>query len=112
MLSQVNGYDVKNVPQHVFFNMLRATDRLAKIQIMKIPVAKVGCFSYLADKRPSQVAACCLVKSHLGYIFSSFPYTVFRTVVSLNFTIFCLLINSLSSKPKVLTLLIDYYSFL
>ncbi|KAL9971400.1 hypothetical protein ACROYT_G023920 [Oculina patagonica] len=37
---KVNGCDVTNVPQHVFFNMLRATDRLAKIQVMKIPVKK------------------------------------------------------------------------
>ena len=39
---QVNGSDVSNVPQYVFFNMLRATDRVAKIQIRKIPMPKVG----------------------------------------------------------------------
>ncbi|KAJ7393586.1 hypothetical protein OS493_006571 [Desmophyllum pertusum] len=37
---KVNGFDVTNVPQHVFFNFLRAADKVAKIQIMKIPVAK------------------------------------------------------------------------
>jgi len=37
---KVNSCDVTNVPQHVFFNMLRATDRVAKIQIRKIPVLK------------------------------------------------------------------------
>lgn len=37
---KVNGYDVTNVPQHVFFNLLRAADKVAKIQIMKIPVSK------------------------------------------------------------------------
>ncbi len=47
MFPQVNGCDVTNVPQHVFFNMLRATDRLAKIQVMKIPVKKVGCISHI-----------------------------------------------------------------
>ena len=46
---QVNGCDVTNVPQHVFFNMLRSTDRVAMIQVMKIPVAKVGCISSLVD---------------------------------------------------------------
>ena len=39
---QVNGSDVSNVPQYIFFNMLRAADRFAKIQIRKIPVPKVG----------------------------------------------------------------------
>lgn len=37
---KVNGSDVSNVPQHVFFNMFRAADRVAKIQIRKIPVPK------------------------------------------------------------------------
>jgi len=37
---KVNGVDVTNVPQHVFFNLLRAADKAAKIQIMKIPVSK------------------------------------------------------------------------
>ena len=40
---QVNGVDVTNVPQHVFFNLLRAADKVAKIQILKIPVSKVCC---------------------------------------------------------------------
>ena len=44
---QVNGVDVTNVPQHVFFNLLRAADKAAKIQIMKIPVSKVCCAPYL-----------------------------------------------------------------
>lgn len=37
----MNGVDVTNVPQHVFFNLLRASDKVAKIQILKIPVSKV-----------------------------------------------------------------------
>ena len=50
---QVNGSDVANVPQHVFFNMLRATDRVAKIQIRKIPVPKV-CSRGLSDLAPAR----------------------------------------------------------
>jgi len=37
---KVNGSDVTNVPQHVFLNMLRAANRVAKIQIRKIPAPK------------------------------------------------------------------------
>ena len=51
---QVNGSDVTNVPQHVFLNMLRAADRVAKIQIRKVPVPKVcSSISYLAPKHAS-----------------------------------------------------------
>ncbi|XP_068753543.1 uncharacterized protein [Montipora capricornis] len=37
---KVEGVDVTNVPQHVFFNLLRAANKVAKIQILKIPVSK------------------------------------------------------------------------
>ena len=38
---QVNGFDVTDVPQHVFFDLLREADEVAKIQFLKIPVSKV-----------------------------------------------------------------------
>lgn len=37
---KVNGTDVTNVPQHVFFNLLRGADKVAKIHIAKTSVAK------------------------------------------------------------------------
>ena len=39
---QVEGVDLSNVPQHVFFNLLRAANKVAKIQVLKIPTAKVS----------------------------------------------------------------------
>lgn len=38
---QVNGFDVTDVPQQMFFDLLRAAEKVAKIQILKIPVSKV-----------------------------------------------------------------------
>ena len=38
---QVNGFDVTDVPQQLFFDLLRAAEKVAKIQILKIPVSKV-----------------------------------------------------------------------
>ena len=40
---QVNGFDVTDVPQQMFFDLLRAAEKVAKIQILKIPVSKVWC---------------------------------------------------------------------
>ncbi|XP_074626495.1 uncharacterized protein LOC141884581 isoform X1 [Acropora palmata] len=37
---KVEGVDLSNVPQHVFFNLLRAANKVAKIQVLKIPTAK------------------------------------------------------------------------
>ena len=38
---QVNGFDVTDVPQQMFFDLLRAAEKVAKIQILKIPISKV-----------------------------------------------------------------------
>ena len=38
---QVNGFDVTDVPQQMFSDLLRAAEKVAKIQILKIPVSKV-----------------------------------------------------------------------
>ena len=38
---QVNGFDVTDVPQQMFFDLLRAAEKVAKIEILKIPVSKV-----------------------------------------------------------------------
>ena len=38
---QVDGFDVTDVPQQMFFDLLRAAEKVAKIQILKIPVSKV-----------------------------------------------------------------------
>lgn len=37
---KVNGFDVTDVPQQLFFDLLRAAEKVAKIQILKIPVSK------------------------------------------------------------------------
>lgn len=37
---KVEGVDLSNVPQHVFYNLLRAANKVAKIQVLKIPTAK------------------------------------------------------------------------
>ena len=41
LFPQVNGFDVTDVPQQMFFDLLRAAEKVAKIQILKIPVSKV-----------------------------------------------------------------------